>query len=160
MTPALQEYMNFKSKSDFLFVVSANGTPLIITAQSAEFVEKARQSSGYTGHAISDPDNDIASNLRKRGAVDVAITQKNGYPHGMAQPAIVLTKTDGTVLYSWAIEPKTMNLGGATGRPILSEVFHNTMAKLNGQRDCSQEQQSSKSGQTSVSGLLKEKIFG
>ncbi|KAL8709731.1 MAG: hypothetical protein Q9220_005517 [cf. Caloplaca sp. 1 TL-2023] len=141
-------------------ITAANGRPLIITAQSAEFVEKARENSGYTGHAISDPDNDIASKMRKRGTVDVAITEKNGYPHGMAQPAIVIIKTDGTVLYSWAIEPKTMNLGGATGRPILSEVFHNTMAKLNGQPDCSQEQPSSKFGQTSVLGLLKEKIFG
>lgn len=49
-----------------------------------------------------------------------------------------------------------MNLGGATGRPVLSEVFESTMAKLQGQAQC----QEFKPRQTSIGGLVKEKIFG
>lgn len=90
-------------------IKGANGIPLIITAESAENQEKTRAASGYTGHAISDPDNDIASEMRKGGAVDVYFSEKKGYPNGMAQPAVVLIKTDGTVMYSWAITPSTVS---------------------------------------------------
>lgn len=42
-------------------ITAAGGTPLIISAEPAENVEKSRAASGYTGAAISDPDNFIAS---------------------------------------------------------------------------------------------------
>lgn len=61
--------------------------------------------SGYTGTTIVDTKNILATELRRRGVVDVAITQKAGYPQGMAQPAVVVLKKDGTVMYSWAINP-------------------------------------------------------
>ena len=89
-------------------ITAAGGTSLTISAEPSENVEKSRAASGYTGAAISDPDNFIASKMRERGSVDVAITAKNGYPHGMAQPAILIIRKDGEVLYSWAIEPKTV----------------------------------------------------
>lgn len=89
-------------------ITAAGGTPLTITAEPAANVEKSRAASGYTGAAISDPDNFIAAKMRERGSVDVAVTAKNGYPHGLAQPAILIIRKDGEVLYSWAIEPKTV----------------------------------------------------
>lgn len=60
---------------------------------------------GYTGNAISDPSNEIVKDFKSKGLVDVAITEKKGYEHGMAQPAVLVLKKDGTVLYSWAIVP-------------------------------------------------------
>jgi hypothetical protein len=43
--------------------------------------------------------------FKSKGFVDVAITEKDGYEHGMAQPAILVLKKDETVLESWAIVP-------------------------------------------------------
>ncbi len=49
----------------------------------------------------------------------------------MAQPAVIVMKKDGTVLYSWAIVPSMMNLGGAKDRPDLVQVWENVEAKMN-----------------------------
>ena len=90
-------------------ITAINGIPLIITAEPETNLQKTRDASGYTGLAISDPDNALAGELKRRFGLDVAISQKNGYPHGMAQPAILVLKNDGTVLYNWAIVPKTVS---------------------------------------------------
>ena len=139
-------------------ITAAKGSTVIITAESEANLQKTRDNSGYTGTAISDPDNAIAGELKRRFNLDVAITPKNGYPNGMAQPAILILKNDGTVIYNWAIVPKTMNLGGATGRPVLEEVWTQASAELRGQPIVSCKPQTTT--KTSVGGLLWEKIFG
>ncbi len=55
--------------------------------------------------------------------INVAISDKSGYPNGMAQPAVLVLKQDRTVLHSWAIVPGLMNLGGAKDRPALQEIW-------------------------------------
>jgi hypothetical protein len=64
-----------------------------------------RTASGYTGETMIDPDNFLAKELKRRGLLDGAISDKKGYPHGMAQPAVLVLKKDGTVLFKWAIVP-------------------------------------------------------
>ena len=50
----------------------------------------------------------------------------------MVQPAVLIMKSDGTPLYSWAIVPSVMNLGGAKDRPDLTQVWENVEATLKG----------------------------
>ncbi|MEM9279915.1 MAG: redoxin domain-containing protein [Pseudomonadota bacterium] len=45
------------------------------------------------------------------------------YVHGMVQPGVVIEDADGKILYRWAIEPSQMNLGGATDRPLVSDIL-------------------------------------
>lgn len=45
------------------------------------------------------------------------------YPNGMAQPGVVIEDANGTVLYRWAIVPSEMNFGGATDRPLVSDIL-------------------------------------
>ena len=46
------------------------------------------------------------------------------YPNGMVQPGVVIEAADGTVLYHWAIVPSEMNWGGATDRPMVSDILN------------------------------------
>jgi peroxiredoxin len=89
-------------------LTAANATTLLITAQDEKRLPATRKSTGYTGAVIVDQTHVIATELRKRGWVDVAITSPyghGGYPHKMAQPAVLVLKKGGTVLESWAIVP-------------------------------------------------------
>ncbi|PTB41915.1 hypothetical protein M441DRAFT_47017 [Trichoderma asperellum CBS 433.97] len=112
-------------------ITAAGGYPVIVSAQDEEHLAQVRSSSGYTGEAINDPENILAKHLAANDMVTVAITEREGYPHGMAQPAILVMKYDGTVMESWAIAPSEMNLGGAKDRPDLQEVWENVNSKLN-----------------------------
>jgi hypothetical protein len=76
-----------------------------VTAEAASELPAMRTASGYTGETIVDPDNFLAKELKRRGLLDVAISDKKGYPHGMAQPAVLVLRRDGTVLYQWATVP-------------------------------------------------------
>ncbi|KAL9580785.1 MAG: hypothetical protein Q9203_006164, partial [Teloschistes exilis] len=139
-------------------ISSAGGSTVIVTAESEENMAKTRQASGYTGPAISDPENAIAGELKQRFGLDIVITPKRGYPNGMAQPAVLVLKTDGTVVYNWAIVPKLGNLGGATDRPVLDDVVAQVLAEIHGTAAPSSEPPTT--SETSVGGLLWEKIFG
>ncbi|KAI4205542.1 MAG: hypothetical protein LQ350_000321 [Teloschistes chrysophthalmus] len=181
--PKKQEYRTLLSQSGFLFTVfyrghwcpfcisylkrlqslseqisSAGGSTVIITAESEENLAKTRQASRYTGRAISDPENAIAGELKQRFGLDITITPKSGYPNGMAQPAILVLKPDGTVVYNWAIVPKVSNLGGATDRPVLDDVVTQVLAEIRGTAVPSCKPPTT--SKTSVGGLLWEKIFG
>jgi hypothetical protein len=43
--------------------------------------------------------------LKRRGLLDIAISNKRGYKNGMAQPGLLVMKRDGTALQKWAIIP-------------------------------------------------------
>jgi hypothetical protein len=67
-----------------------------------------RAASGYTGETIVDTENVLAKELKSRGVIDVAISERSGYPHGMVQPAILVgSKTK--VWYTWAIVPAAVS---------------------------------------------------
>lgn len=86
-------------------ITAAGGIPVIITAEDESHLPATRDSTGYTGDAIIDPQNLLAAELKARRLLDVAISQKSGYPHGMAQPAVLVMRPDGSVLQHWAIVP-------------------------------------------------------
>jgi hypothetical protein len=69
------------------------------------------------------------------------VSEKSGYKNGMAQPAILIlrggkggdnTGEETAILEKWAIVPSTMNLGGASDRPDLEQVWDNARAKFEG----------------------------
>ncbi|KAJ7756069.1 hypothetical protein DFH07DRAFT_742893 [Mycena maculata] len=96
-------------------IVAAGGTPVIITAEVEKYPDDTRAATKYDGKAIVDPENRLAKELDSRGLVHVAISERSGYDHGMAQPALL-----------------RMNLGGAKDRPALDEVWENVEAQLRG----------------------------
>ena len=94
--------------------MGAHGNAVIVTAESAEHLAATRAKTGYGGNAIVDPDNVLAAELKRRGLLNVAISEKAGYPHGMAQPAVLVIKRDGTPLYQWAIVPSIVSCFSST----------------------------------------------
>ena len=67
-----------------------------------------RTASGYTGETIVDPENVLAIELKRRGVIDVAISEHKGYPHGMVQPAVLIGAKN-KLWYRWAIIPGTVS---------------------------------------------------
>lgn len=149
------------------------------TAEVPEHLDKFRASTGFSDTVIVDPENELAKHLKKKELLDVAITdsqlyQLRGYKHGLAQPALLVMKRDGTVLQRWAIVPsivsnmgwepggaakltsREMNIGGATDRPVLAEVWRNVQKQLRGE-DVSTKQAYTTTG---VLHLLNQKLFG
>ena len=86
-------------------VEKRNGYVVAVTSEEASHVPATRDASGFTGEVIVDQDHVLLKELKTKFGVDVAISDKKGYPHGMAQAATIVLKQDDTVLYSWAIMP-------------------------------------------------------
>jgi len=120
-------------------ITAAGGKVIAITAEPEQHLKETLSSTGYSGDVIVDPENQIAEELKGRGKLNVAISPKAGYEHGMAQPAVLVMQRDGTVLYNWAIVPGVMNLGGAKDRPDLKQVWENMEAKMNGKPEIHQK---------------------
>jgi hypothetical protein len=114
-------------------ISAAGGKAVAVTAESEQYLPDTIKTTGYSGEVIVDPTNKIAAELKERVNLNVAISSKSGYEHGMAQPAILVLQNDGTVLFDWAIVPGMMNLGGAKDRPDLNQVWENVLARLDGQ---------------------------
>ncbi|KAL2131444.1 hypothetical protein VTI74DRAFT_5113 [Chaetomium olivicolor] len=141
-------------------VKAAGGMVAAATAEGPEHLEKLRASTGLADTVIIDPENLLAKGLKDKGVLDVAVSDSRlyrlpGYKHGLAQPALLAIKNDGTVLYQWAIIPSLMNIGGATDRPVLAEVWKNVQRKLQGE-DGTEE----KCATTGILHLLKQKTWG
>ncbi|KZP01958.1 hypothetical protein FIBSPDRAFT_987791, partial [Athelia psychrophila] len=117
--------------------------------------EATRKSSGYTGEIIVDTENFLAKELKQRGWLDVAISSRWGYEHGMAQPSLLAIKQNKEVLYSWAIVPSLMNLAGAKDRPVLTQVWANVEAQLQGKKASPVEV-----GTIGAGSVILEKLFG
>lgn len=124
--PFCQSYLRELDRSFRERVEAAGGRVVAITSQSTDAVRRLSAAWGLRLDVASDPDNTWARRF------DVAITPKEAtilaadpveYPHGMAQPAVVALDADGRVLYRWAIEPSTMNLGGASDRPLPDDLW-------------------------------------
>ena len=98
------------------------GIVIGITSQAGN---QSRKNNGLNFDIVVDEENLEA---KKHG---IFITPKeesplkdvNGiYPNGMVQPGVVVEDADGKVLYKWAIVPSEMNLGGASDRPLVSDI--------------------------------------
>lgn len=79
--------------------------------------------------------------MKERYELEIAVSEKKGYENGMAQPGFLVLRGgkggdiitgEGAVLEKWAIVPSTMNLGGASDRPELEQVWENVRAKVEG----------------------------
>ncbi|MCJ1235457.1 hypothetical protein MMC14_003425 [Varicellaria rhodocarpa] len=136
-------------------IESAGGAVLIVTAEPAEHLPATRKTSGYTGDAIVDPEHQLATVLKQRGLLDVAITKRGGYEHGVAQPGVLVLKKDGGVLFDWAIHPGVMNLGGAKDRLDLKQIWENVQAKMDGKPMVHR-----KYATQTISGTVWGKMFG
>ena len=86
----------------------SKGTCLLVTAEDPIHMTELRQMTKYTGPSLNDTENILANELWKRGLIDVAITPRDGYPHDMAQPAVLFMKGK-EVQESWAIVPSTVS---------------------------------------------------
>ena len=80
------------------------GKAVIITAQSADKLPGFLAKTKFSGETIVDEDTKLVTELKNRNFVNVAVSDKGGYPHGMIQPAVLVLRKD-TPLYSWAIKP-------------------------------------------------------
>ncbi|MEO0602737.1 MAG: redoxin domain-containing protein [Myxococcota bacterium] len=124
--PFCQSYLR-ELNGSFRERLEGQGGKLVgVTSQSADAATQAHDDWGLAFDVVSQPSNDLARRF------EVAITEKaqtplaevpGEYPSGMAQPAVVALDRAGKVLYRWAIEPSTMNLGGATDRPLPDEIW-------------------------------------
>jgi hypothetical protein len=83
--------------------------------------------------------------VKERYELEIAVSEKKGYENGMAQPEILILRggkggdmigEEGVVLEKWAIVPSTMNIGGASDRPDLEQIWDNVKAKLKGKKWC------------------------
>lgn len=89
-------------------IKAKGGMPIIATAETVEHLDSTRVSTGYDGEAIVDPRNLLAAELKRRGFLEIAISERKGYEHGMAQPAVLVLTSDDTVLQKWAIIPSAV----------------------------------------------------
>ena len=124
---------------------------MAVTSEDENELSATQRASGFTGEVIVDPENLLAKELKKRRLLDVAISEKNGYPNGMAQPAVLVMNREKNVLFNWAIFPavvcyssciwfprlglirRQMNFRGAKDRPDLTQIWDNMEARLQGQ---------------------------
>jgi len=121
---------------DVLDAIRARGGELIaVTAQDLEGARTAKRDWLLRYPVVSDPSLGLATRY------GVAVTPRdqtplagdpNAYPHGMSQPALVAVSRGAGVVYSWAIDPATMNLGGASDRPIPRDAWTAIEAALDG----------------------------
>ena len=89
-------------------ITAAGGHVLTVTAEAESELPKMQEASGYTGESIVDTENLFVKELKRHAIIDVAICEKKGYPHGMAQPT-VLVGTKQKVVYNWAIQPSLVS---------------------------------------------------
>lgn len=101
-------------------ITSAGGSVLVVTSEPEQHLAATRKASGFQGTILVDTENVLARHLRERGMVDVAISEKKGYAHGMAQPALLVVRggkgvagekgmEEGEVLERWAIVPSLVS---------------------------------------------------
>lgn len=80
-----------------------------VTSEADSELPKMQTTSGYIIEIIVDPENVLAKELKGRGVIDVAISDHNGYPHGMLQPAVLIGAKH-ELWYRWVIVPATASL--------------------------------------------------
>lgn len=124
--PFCQAYLRELDRALLDRVTAVGGAMVGVTSQSAEAAARTHRAWSLRYPLSSEPENTLAQRF------GVAITPKEQtplsehpteYPHGMSQPAVIALNAAGDVLYRWAIDPSTMNLGGATDRPLPDEVW-------------------------------------
>lgn len=123
-----------------------------------------RKLTGYSGDAIVDTKNTLVELVKENYDLEIAVTERKGYENGMAQAGILVlrggkgedvTGQGGAVLEKWAIVPSAMNIGGASDRPDLEQVWDNVRAKIDGKEAVHKSYKT-----TGLLGMLWGKLFG
>jgi peroxiredoxin len=113
-------------------IADLGGKVVGITAQAGN---QSKQNLGLDYDIVVDEANTEAKKY------DIFITPKDQsplkdvegvYPSGMVQPGVVVESDEGTILFRWAIDPNEMNFGGATDRPLVSDILSSLENILNG----------------------------
>jgi hypothetical protein len=118
-----------------------------ITAQTQDLVDQLRRDLNLQFECFSDPVHILRNYLAEQDLIDIRISgvetptegkfykvysNYRNYSHGYAQPGVLCMTPDRTVQYSWAIEPSTMNLGGASDRPVPADIWSIVQLKMTG----------------------------
>lgn len=116
-----------------------------VTAESQENADRAVKEWGLDYQLFSDPTHTLRNYLAEQGMITIRISGGENstdsgfykvhpkiklYKHGVAQPGLLCVKPDRSVVFSWAIEPSLMNLGGASDRPVPRDIWTAVQAKL------------------------------
>ncbi len=99
------------------------GTIVGITSQAGN---RSKANNGLGFDIVVDEGNVQAEkyNIFVTSKEDTPLRDVDGvYPNGMVQPGVVIEDAAGTILYRWAIVPSEMNFGGATDRPLVSDII-------------------------------------
>jgi peroxiredoxin len=124
--PWCSGYMKELNKSFVKKIRAVGGELFAVTAQELVEGKAATQAWSLDFQTVVDPTNELAKYLK------VNITDKKDtyfkdhpswYPHGLAQPALIVMDQQGRTLFHWAIVPAEMNLGGASDRPLPDAVW-------------------------------------
>jgi hypothetical protein len=118
-----------------------------ITAQPQNLAEQMMRDLNLRFTCFSDPTHVLRNYLAEQDLITIRVsggenaTDSNfyqvhpkikNYKHGVAQPGVLCVKRDRTVLYSWAIDPSSMNLGGASDRPVPADIWAVVQLKMAG----------------------------
>lgn len=111
-----------------------------MTAQSPAGVKEMEEKIKPKFKIFSDEKHVLLNYLKDQGLVSIVITADHAkpavnelfkkYPFGVAQPGVLITKGDGTKLYSWAIIPTEMNYQGAKDRPLPADIWDQVKSQL------------------------------
>lgn len=102
--------------------------------------------------------------VKESYGLEVAVSERKGYENGMAQPAVLVLRggkggevigQENPVLEKWAIVPSAMNIGGASDRPDLDQVWDNVRAKVDGKAPVHKDYKT-----MGLWGMLWGKLFG
>eukprot|EP00808_Paulinella_micropora_P005366 g13508.t1 len=130
-------------------IMRQGGQVFAFTSETQDYAHQARQEWALSFLVHGDPTHQLARHLRKEGLLNVVITGKgNGYDNllgyysflhpmmrkytqGTAQPALLVLTQTRRVLARWAVQPDLFsNLGGATDRPSIAEVWEHVQRSL------------------------------
>lgn len=130
-------------------IKSIGGQVFGLCADTPQDVEATVRKWKVSFPIISDRSHVLAKYLKSEGILPVVITGRGGdvgyrgayytkhprmskYEHGCVQPGLLVLPRTGGPWFRWHIEPKVMNLGGASDRPVLKDVLAIVEKKLAG----------------------------
>lgn len=118
-----------------------------VCAEPQQLVDQAVKEWGLRFTCFSDPTHILRNYLDEKGLISIRISggenstdsgfykvhpKIKNYKHGVAQPGVLCVKPDGSKIYTWAIDPSFMNVGGASDRPVPADIWTLVQSKLAG----------------------------
>jgi len=102
-----------------------------VTAGSEEGIRNTVRGLELQFNILHDRTLRLSLHVKRSGLIDVDIWQRGvstyhtvrpeisaaRYPHGMVQPGVLVLSSTVQPVFTWAIRPAVMNVGGATDRP-------------------------------------------